>query len=281
MADISIPEQERDLEEKKVEANHFVVDLVPEGATEAFESLIVERRREEETEEKMTQTVGPLVEQSTSGGMVSSAVHLGTPSSLTLEVKLNFQFGQTQEVVNTIRPVSERTEPLKHSEVSEVGIQATEKLDPIGQLKVVETPVPQPEKCEPLRQTEVHKTNTVTRQTGEEIKRQPEEEFDQDVWLDAEEDIDTQESIGRTWSKAAECLQRLESQENTQPKTGMSDHVSQDWNVLDVEEVSKETQKPDETAGMESEDVFDVALEPPSCLSEIESMMDTSIIDFD
>ncbi|XP_062325348.1 A-kinase anchor protein 12 [Osmerus eperlanus] len=284
LADISIPEQERDLEEKKVESNHLVVDLVPEGATDALESSVVERRREEETEEKMTQTVGPLVEQSTSGGMVSSAVHLGTPSSLTLEVKLNFQFGQTQEVVNTIRPVSERTEPLKHTEVSEVGVQATEKLDPIGQLKVVETPVPQPEIFEPLRQIEVHKTNTVTRQTGEEIKRQLEEEFEQDVWLDAEEDIDTQESIGRTWSKAAECLQRLESQENTQPKTGMSDHnVSQDWNVLDVEEDSKETQKPDETAGMESEEVevFDIALEPPSCLSEIESMMDTSIIDFD
>ena len=104
------------------------------------------------------------------------------------------------------------------------------------------------------------------------------------MWLDAKEDIDSQESIGRTWSKAAECLQRLEAQENTQPKTGMSDHnVSQDWNVLDVEEDIKETQKPDETAGMESEDVdvFDIALEPPSCLSEIEAMMDTSIIDFD
>nr|XP_043903720.1 uncharacterized protein LOC122783143 [Solea senegalensis] len=71
----------------------------------------------------VTPNAGLVVPQNT--GIISSIGNVESPSSLSLEFKLNIQFGRVKEPASP-PPTTERTEPMKKTEVSEVGVQAVE-----------------------------------------------------------------------------------------------------------------------------------------------------------
>ncbi|KAM6968650.1 uncharacterized protein akap12a [Tautogolabrus adspersus] len=79
---------------------------------------------------------GPIVTPSNTGlvvpqntGIMSSIGNLGSPSSLSLEFKLNLQFGQAK--AQTPSPPTEKIEPMNKTHVSDVGVQGSEAVEPV------------------------------------------------------------------------------------------------------------------------------------------------------
>ncbi|XP_028252143.1 A-kinase anchor protein 12 [Parambassis ranga] len=260
-----IHDQKEDLETKAEKSEMYVL------AQETTQQLAVKKASETDTERQglqsaQNQIVTPsnaalAVPQNT--GIISSVGNVESPSSLSLEFKLNIQFGGVKAPAPLPPPI-ERTEPVKHTDVSEVGIQAVEPVETVRltnatqtvenekQVELTEVAVQATESQEPaldstetavianlpvlldvgiqvmetaetvekiqstervtpnvqaaeiiqpVRQTERREvflslpelSETCDQEAEEEPVKQTEEETDQDVWLDAEEDILTQE----------------------------------------------------------------------------------------
>ncbi|XP_026195287.1 titin [Anabas testudineus] len=77
-------------------------------------------------------------------GIISSIGNLESPSSLSLEFKLNIQFGQAKAPASTPlptentdvfpQPATERTEPVKQTNVSDIGVHAVEHQNTINAI---------------------------------------------------------------------------------------------------------------------------------------------------
>ncbi|XP_058471594.1 titin-like [Solea solea] len=113
-------------EEPKTEVEMPKVDVT----TEEVRLLSDMKKINEETKitqitesQIVTPNAGLVVPQNT--GIISSIGNVESPSSLSLEFKLNIQFGRAKEPASP-PPTTERTEPMKKTEVSEVGVQAVE-----------------------------------------------------------------------------------------------------------------------------------------------------------
>ncbi|XP_059209652.1 probable serine/threonine-protein kinase kinX [Centropristis striata] len=246
-------------------------------------------------------------------GVISSVGNVEAPSSLSFEFKFNIQFGQAKAEVPP-SPTTERTEPVKKVDVSEVGVQAekneepirptqkaesqkqaeltevtvqaTEIIEPAAKLDSTERPVitTQPvlldvciqatERVESEEQIKATETATSSVQAAEIIEpvkptenrevilsqpvlsqccdqetkveepvKQKEEETDQDVWMDAEEDINTQEE---------KVVSHHEVEESLEPQAGGEQE----------EKAGPEMHKTAVTVENDSEgEDFDVALE--------------------
>uniref|UniRef100_A0A3B4WJ08 A-kinase anchor protein 12-like n=1 Tax=Seriola lalandi dorsalis TaxID=1841481 RepID=A0A3B4WJ08_SERLL len=312
--DVSVHDRKEDFEEPKDEINEE--SPIPQIA----QSQIV-----------TPSNSGVVVPQNT--GIVSSIGNVESPSSLSLEFKLNIQFGQARAPASP-PPATERIEPVKKTDVSEVGVQVVEpkkQIDPTQnaegqkQTEVTEVAVqateitePQPaninsteravimnqpvlldvgmqametvKPVEQIKSTErvtpnVQATETIqtVRQTektemsqpvlseacdqetkAKEPAKQTEEENDQDVWLDAEEDIYTQ---GESKVPLHEEEERLEQQtESDRDKKAVPQHELEmaSNSKIEEEESQQEMLITGATREIESEgEDFAVALEHP------------------
>ncbi|KAM6912219.1 uncharacterized protein akap12a [Xenentodon cancila] len=258
--DASIHKYKEDLKETEI-------DLEKSEVHAAAEELAVKKLHEitAETESPRT-TQSQIVSHSNAGlavpqntGLVSSVSNTESPSSLSLEFKLNIQFGQTKGPTPP-PPTTETTGSVKQADASEVGVQAAKEVEPahprnaaqkaesekqpeLTEVAVQATQVQEPaadwhstqravitsqpvlqdvgiqamEIIEPVEQIKctervelmVHAAETIQPQqkerttvllrktalseTKEIFKSVDEESQDQDVWLDAEEDICMQE----------------------------------------------------------------------------------------
>uniref|UniRef100_A0A3Q2Q4X0 A kinase-anchoring proteins AKAP-5 and AKAP-12 calmodulin (CaM)-binding domain-containing protein n=1 Tax=Fundulus heteroclitus TaxID=8078 RepID=A0A3Q2Q4X0_FUNHE len=220
-----------------------------------------------------------------SAGVISSSTgNLESPSSLSLEFKLNIQFAQAKTPTWPSAAPTEKTEPMKPVEMSEAGVQAEAPVEPVCQgdeckkqtelnevavqassntepdagshliqraliasqpvlqdvgIQAVETtePVEQiqsTERADPkVQAAEVSQPSRqekravlLSKPLLSEVRkvwafRQSEDENDQDVWLDAEEDIYPQQETRTSRDKAeehAELQSESEQKEEAEPE---------------------------------------------------------------
>ncbi|XP_070698540.1 A-kinase anchor protein 12 [Pempheris klunzingeri] len=329
--DVSVRDRKEDLEETKAEQEKSEVGVIEEEVKSPSEELGGKKIHEQAQITQIAQSpivppgnTGLVVPQNT--GIVSSIGNVESPSSLSLEFKLNIQFGQVKAPASP-PPTTERVEPIKHADVSEVGVQAvdpvmlinpTQKVDCLKQAELTQITEPAPnldstekvgivtepvlldvgiqavetvEPVEEIKSTErvtsiVQATETIqpVRQTekremflshpvpseacdqetkAEEPIKQTEEENDQDVWMDAEEVIDTQ---GETGGSPVEVEEPPEPQtESEQEKAGLEREVEiTPDSKSEEEEGQQEMSKTEDTREFESEgEDFVVALENP------------------
>ncbi|XP_062296822.1 A-kinase anchor protein 12 [Scomber scombrus] len=142
-SDVSIQSHKEDLEETKAELQKSEVAVTAEDAKCSSEDLFIKTVNEDTIEgpqiaQRQIATpsnTGLVVPQNT--GIISSIGNVESPSTLSLEFKLNIQFGQTKAPVSP-PPTTEKAEPVKQTDVSEVGVQAVEEVEPIRQTNPVE-----------------------------------------------------------------------------------------------------------------------------------------------
>lgn len=162
-------------------------------------------------------------------GTISSIGNVEPPSSLSLEFKLNIQFGQARPPA----PPAGRTEAVQQADTSEsaaqnekqnqnaaqepnahsaqraalqdVGIQAMELCQPVEEVQTAERGAPAVQAVEAVQPLGPKERRSVflgkpepSEPKTEEPPKQAEEENDQDVWLDAEEDLHAQEGAQRS-----------------------------------------------------------------------------------
>ncbi|XP_042356681.1 nuclear anchorage protein 1 [Plectropomus leopardus] len=252
-SDVSIHDQKDDSEETKSQQEKS------EAVTAEEMKLSSEKLNVEEVNEAAQITQSPpatpcdsvlLAPQNT--GIISSTGHVESPSSLSFEFKFNVQFGQTK--APTSPPQTTETE------VSDVRVQlkSTEK---------VISDVQQPE--QQTKKREVLLTQTVLSETdGEETKTEAhvtpkEEENDQDVWMDAEEDIYTQEETELPVNKEKESLEE-QTEGKQDENTGLEQEFEMAPDSQAEEESQQEMHKTVGTSEVDSEgEDFAVALEHP------------------
>ncbi|KAM7376209.1 hypothetical protein PAMP_005952 [Pampus punctatissimus] len=338
-SDVSRKANKEDLQETKAELQKSEVHITAEDATCSSEELAIKKVNEDTMEapqiaQKQIATpsnTGLVVPQNT--GIISSIGNVESPSSLSLEFKLNIQFGHAKAPVSQ-PPPTERTEPIKQTVVSEVGVQAVEEVEPIKQINPVESHkqteltevavksteimekvaslestettvitnspvlldvgtqametiilveetkstervisnIQATETIQPVRKTE--KSETFLSQTvlseacdkgakAEEPVKQTEEEYDQDVWMDAEENINTQEET--EVSLHEESVER--KTDSNQEEKAVLEHEAPNSNT-EAEEMQQEMHKAGGTCEVESEgEDFAVALEHPETAS--------------
>uniref|UniRef100_A0A8C4IB50 A kinase-anchoring proteins AKAP-5 and AKAP-12 calmodulin (CaM)-binding domain-containing protein n=1 Tax=Dicentrarchus labrax TaxID=13489 RepID=A0A8C4IB50_DICLA len=130
--DVSIDDHKEDLKETKAELKSSEVGVTAEEVKS--EELDAKQIHEQAqiTQIAQSQIVTPsntglVVPQNT--GIISSIGNVESPSSLSLEFKLNIQFGQAKAPASP-PPMMERIAPVKQTDVSEVGVQVVEAVEP-------------------------------------------------------------------------------------------------------------------------------------------------------
>uniref|UniRef100_A0A4W6EY24 A kinase-anchoring proteins AKAP-5 and AKAP-12 calmodulin (CaM)-binding domain-containing protein n=1 Tax=Lates calcarifer TaxID=8187 RepID=A0A4W6EY24_LATCA len=338
--DALIHDHKEDLEEPKVELEKAEADVTTEEVKLPSGELAVKKINEEAEISQIAQSqivtpsnTGLVVPQNT--GIISSIGNVESPSSLSLEFKLNIQFGQAKAPASP-PPTTERIEPVKKTDMSEVGIQAVEpkeKTNPtqsaesqkqaeLTEVAVQATEITEPEPAKPdstetavimnqpvlldvdmqavetvepveqIKSTEkvtpnVQATETVqtVRQTekrevflsqpvlseacdpetkAEEPVRQTEEENEQDVWMDAEEDIYAQDETGVSLPEVQEPLEH-QAESEQEEKAVFEQETEIAPNAKPEEEGGQQEMiKTEGTCEIESEgEDFAVALEHP------------------
>ncbi|KAM8737548.1 uncharacterized protein akap12a [Acanthopagrus schlegelii] len=277
--DASIHDHKEDLEQTEAEQEKLQVGIPgKEVKSSSEEAQIMQVSQSTIVSPSNT---GLVIPQNT--GIISSVGNVESPSSLSLEFKLNIQFGQAKAPFSP-PPATERIAPVNQTAVPEVGVQAVSAEEPVKPINPTQTPesqkqteltsvgvqaveiteatakldsnengviMPQPvlqdvgiqvmETVQPVEQIESTETVTCSVQATETIhpirpteqrevfvsqevlckdhdqetkEEEPvkkiEEENDQDVWMDAEEVIYTQEKTGVF----------LEVNEPLEPQTG-------------------------------------------------------------
>ncbi|XP_076605106.1 uncharacterized protein akap12a [Chaetodon auriga] len=129
-ADLEETEAEREKSEEgvtteEVKSEELDVKIIHEQAQIAQSQIVA------------PSNTGLIATQNT--GMISSKGNLECPSSLSLEFKLNIQFGQAKEPASP-PPSTPRTAPVKQTEVSEVRVQAVEPIKPMDPIHPAESP---------------------------------------------------------------------------------------------------------------------------------------------
>ncbi|PWA29700.1 hypothetical protein CCH79_00007919 [Gambusia affinis] len=324
--DISIEDHKEDLKEAKPDK--------PEVCTAARDARTEElagKGPNETTMEPLASTQRQLATPGNAGlavpqntGVISSVGNLESPSSLSLEFKLNIQFAQAKASTWPSAAPIERIEPVKQVDVSEAGVQAEESAESVRQrdeskkqtelneVAVQATSITEPEvdshliqravigsqpvlldvgiqaveTIEPLEQIQSTERVIAEVQTVEvcqparqekravllrkpllsEVKkgwafRQSEDENDQDVWLDAEEDIYPQQDMQTSTEKVDERVkQQSESEEKDETEPELKFEMACSLEPEDTESQRDALRK--ETSEMESEgEDFTVALE--------------------
>ncbi|KAG8013175.1 Zonadhesin [Nibea albiflora] len=165
--DVSIHDHKVDLEETKTEQEK------PEAVT---------AEEVKPSEAQIAQIVPSPISGSNAGlvvpqntGIISSIGNVESPSSLSLEFKLNIQFGQAKAPASP-PPTTERPAPVKQTDVSEVGVQAVEEVEPVNPINPTETAnvqkktelteasVQATESTEPVRNLDSTETAVITAQ---------------------------------------------------------------------------------------------------------------------
>lgn len=144
----------KDLEETVAEQEKVEVKSLPEKVQEQAQMAQVAQ-----SQIATSGNAGLVVPQNT--GIISSVGNVEPPSSLSLEFKLNIQFGQTK-VPPSSPPMAQRYEPVKQPDVSEVGVQvaqAVEPMKPISPIQPTEPTIQSLEAAEQTEQTTVKPTN--------------------------------------------------------------------------------------------------------------------------
>ncbi|XP_063356244.1 titin [Pelmatolapia mariae] len=140
--DISTHDHKEDLEETKAELQKSEVCVTAEDATATSEELAKKKDGETTTEaQKLQSTQSQIVTPNNTGlvapqntGMISSIGNVESPSSLSLEFKLNIQFGQLKAPASPPPPA----EPVKQLNVSEVAVQAVEAVEPTNLINAMQ-----------------------------------------------------------------------------------------------------------------------------------------------
>lgn len=138
--DISTHDHTEDLEETQAEQQKSEVCVTAEDATS--EELAKKKYGDTTTEaQKLQSTQSQIVTPNNTGlvapqntGMISSIGNVESPSSLSLEFKLNIQFGQLKAPASP--PPS--AEPVKQLNVSEVAVQAVEAVEPTNLINAMQ-----------------------------------------------------------------------------------------------------------------------------------------------
>ncbi|XP_005926149.1 A-kinase anchor protein 12 [Haplochromis burtoni] len=138
--DISTHDHTEDLEETQAELQKSEVCVTAEDATS--EELAKKKDGDTTTEaQKLQSTQSQIVTPNNTGlvapqntGMISSIGNVESPSSLSLEFKLNIQFGQLKAPASP--PPS--AEPVKQLNVSEVAVQAVEAVEPTNLINAMQ-----------------------------------------------------------------------------------------------------------------------------------------------
>ncbi|XP_036928563.1 A-kinase anchor protein 12 [Acanthopagrus latus] len=321
--DASIHDHKEDLEQTEAEQGKLQVGIPgKEVKSSSEEAQIMQVSQSTIVSPSNT---GLVIPQNT--GIISSVGNVESPSSLSLEFKLNIQFGQAkapfspppateriapvnqtavpdaEEPVKPINP-TQTPESQKQTELTSVGVQAVEITEATAKLDSNENGVimPQPvlqgvgiqvmETVQPVEQIESTETVTCSVQATETIhpirpteqrevfvsqevlckdhdqetkEEEPvkkiEEENDQDVWMDAEEVIYTQEKT----EVFLEVNEPLEPQTGSdqEEETGLGREAEMAPDSKTAEEESlQEMQKTEGNCDVESEgEDFAVALE--------------------
>ena len=321
--DASIHDNKEDLEQTEAEQGKLQVGIPgKEVKSSSEEAQIMQVSQSTIVSPSNT---GLVIPQNT--GIISSVGNVESPSSLSLEFKLNIQFGQAkapfspppateriapvnqtavpdaEEPVKPINP-TQTPESQKQTELTSVGVQAVEITEATAKLDSNENGVimPQPvlqgvgiqvmETVQPVEQIESTETVTCSVQATETIhpirpteqrevfvsqevlckdhdqetkEEEPvkkiEEENDQDVWMDAEEVIYTQEKT----EVFLEVNEPLEPQTGSdqEEETGLGREAEMAPDSKTAEEESlQEMQKTEGNCDVESEgEDFAVALE--------------------
>ncbi|KAM4541102.1 uncharacterized protein akap12a [Fundulus diaphanus] len=282
----SIKDQKEDLEEVKAAEPEVFTTARDVGAEElAVKDPNESTREPPPSPQRQIATPGnaALAVPQSAGVISSSAGNLESPSSLSLEFKLNIQFAQAKTPTWPSAAPTERTEPVKPVEMFEAGVQAEAPVEPVRQgdeckkqtelnevavqassitepdagshliqraliasqpvlqdvgIQAVETtePVEQiqsTERVDPkVQAAEVSQPSRqekravlLSKPLLSEVKvwafKQSEDENDQDVWLDAEEDIYPQQETRTSRDKAdvhAELQSESEQKEEAEPE---------------------------------------------------------------
>ncbi|MED6282803.1 hypothetical protein CHARACLAT_001974 [Characodon lateralis] len=322
-SDVSIKDHKEDLEEVKDEELEVCTTARDVSAEE-----LAGKGPKESTMEPLPCTQGQVttpgnarlaVPQST--GVISSVGNLESPSSLSLEFKLNIQFAQAKAPTWPSAVPTERTEPVKHAAVSEAGvhteesvrqrdeckkqtelnevavqatsitepdasshliqraviasqpvlqdvsIQAVETTDMAEQIQSTERAIPKVQAVEVFQSArQEERTVLVSKPLLSEVKkgwafRQSEEENDQDVWLDAEEDIYAQQETQTSRDKVDEHVKlQSESEQKDEAEPELEFEMACSLETEDTESHRDVLKK--ETCEIESEgEDFTVALE--------------------
>ncbi|TNN53315.1 hypothetical protein EYF80_036469 [Liparis tanakae] len=217
-----------------------------------------------------------LVEPQNTGVLLSTG-NAESPSSLSIEFQLNVQFGRAVEPASP-PPTTERSEPAVKTDVPEVAVQATASTELAAdsdstERAVITTPPvlldiciqamgPQFKAGERVttsrdRATETTQTEKGNRDTQKEEEPAKPKEEDQDVWMDAEEEVDAQEK--------SPGLRSESEREGTEAGLGQEVEVAPGSEAEERQQEMPKTVKRRETDS-EGED-FDIALEHPDTAS--------------
>ncbi len=333
-SDVSSYDHKEDLEETKAEQEKSVegvpAEEVKSSSNESDQTKIHEQAQDAQIAQSpigTPSTTGLVVPQNT--GVISSVGNVEPPSSLSLEFKLNIQFGQAKapvplplatertastkqtedvsevkvQAAETIEPIklinpTQEDEDQKQAELTEAAVQAeitepaatramitaqpvlrdfgiqAETTEPAEQIKSTErvTSSVQPsESIHPIRPTEKREVflsqpvllKACVQETKSEEPEQKVEENDQDVWMDAEEVIYSQEETEVSIPKVEEPQEPLtesEQQEKAGPGHELMTETAPDSKT--EEESQQEMHKTDKTCEIESDsEDFAVALE--------------------
>uniref|UniRef100_A0A668VX68 A kinase-anchoring proteins AKAP-5 and AKAP-12 calmodulin (CaM)-binding domain-containing protein n=1 Tax=Oreochromis aureus TaxID=47969 RepID=A0A668VX68_OREAU len=140
--DISTHDHKEDLEETKAEQQKSEVCVTAEDATALSEELAKKKDGDTTTEaQRLQSTQSQIVTPNNTGlvapqntGMISSIGNVESPSSLSLEFKLNIQFGQLKAPASPPPPA----EPVKQLHVSEAAVQAVEAVEPTNLINAMQ-----------------------------------------------------------------------------------------------------------------------------------------------
>ncbi|XP_038155446.1 A-kinase anchor protein 12 [Cyprinodon tularosa] len=320
-SEVSIKDHKEDLEEAKA-AEPEIITAVGDVRAEV---LAVKDPNESPMEPLPTThtqvatagTAGLAVPQNT--GVISSAGNLESPSSLSLEFKLNIQFAQAKTQTWPSAAPTERPEPVRQVDVFDAGVQAEESVpkgdeckkqtelnevavqavsvteaDPETHLNqralIASQPVLQDVGIQAVERTEWYEQIQSTERATTKVQavdvvqssrqekravllskpllselkkgwafRQSEDE--NDVWLDAEEDIYPQHVPQTTIDQVDEHIQlQSESEQKEEAEPEMEFEMASSLETEDTE--SQQSKQKKETGEIESEgEDFDVALE--------------------
>lgn len=290
----SIHDHKEDLEETKAEREKSKEGIAAEEVKSSSEDLDLKKRKEQAQIPQISKS--PIVTSSNTEivapqntEIISSIGNVESLSSLSLEFKLNIQFGQpkapaspppttetiaaakqtdasevrvqavkAEEPVKPINP-TQRAESQKQTGLTEVAVQATENTERAASLEsterglimtqspLLDVSIQVMETAEPVEQ--IKSTDRVT--SSVQPIKQKEEETDQDVWMDAEEVIYTQEK-----TEVSFCEEPLEPQtaSKQEEKAGLGHEAETAPNSkIEEEEREQEMHKTGGACQIESE----------------------------
>ncbi|KAM4723557.1 uncharacterized protein akap12a [Anableps anableps] len=321
-SDVSIKDHKEDFEEVKADKSEVCTAARDVRTEELAGKGTMEPLPSTQRQIATPGNGGLAVPQNTS--IISSVSNLESPSSLSLEFKLNIQFAQAKGPTWPSAAPTERTESMKQVDVSEdgvqveesaesvhqgdeckkqtelnevavqaisitepdadsyliqraviasqpvlqdVGIQAMETTEPLEQIQSTERAIPKVQTVEISQLARQEKRAVLlSKPLLSEVKkgwafRQSEEENDQDVWLDAEEDIYPQQETQTSTDKVDEHVKlQSESEQKDEAEPDLEFEMACSLETEDIESQQNVLKK--ETCEMESEgEDFAVALE--------------------